>query len=140
MPTKELVDLEDKVPQEDVPNEPPRSNGLDAKGALDLVSQLIKLVSEARIGRTVFDDYASRYKLLDNAAPLFYIFLFIAWLLDMTLAIGLVLIVTGLMVGIAYSVLRGLDAVGPVQAILTYLFHQGTVVIHTTASSSTHGQ
>ena len=96
------IDVPAPSPRRKAPGEP--------KSIPDFVEWLIKTVGTATIGHQILDRYAISFKLKDGNWFLFRVFLVLAYLLDLILGIILLSVIVTLIVGLAYVLLRGLDA------------------------------
>lgn len=123
---EEQISEEGNLPYTDVPLEDTRNGSSEAKTTIRQIEEFIGMITRAKLGFSVFSNYAHTFKLKDNAPWLFYPLMILAYLLDITMQLILMAAVTVASVGIIYAILRGIgaqEATGHAVTMLYGLFH-----------------
>jgi hypothetical protein len=120
---KKDKELKTKRPTVDEPRSKPlKGRSTQGEGLFKSARQLLETFGHARIGRTVFSDYAIEYQLKDDARALYYIFMVSGFLLDGLLAAFIIGLISVLLIAFVYVTLRGVNAWDQTVHIVRILF------------------
>lgn len=98
-----------------------RSRQSESDNLFKSARQLLETFGHAKLGRTIFGDYAIEFQLKDNQPSLFYLFMLISFALDLIVAVFIVGLISIILIAFVYVTLRGVDAWQPTVHILHVL-------------------